>query len=105
MIYDASSNGLAAHAARPAEWLPTDPPRIAPALMTDVEAAVYLRLTENERDIGDALRSLKNLVRTRRLRPCRVGKRNRYARHELDRFIAEQTEMYDAAAGAEEAEG
>ena len=73
------------------EWLPSDPPRPAPAVMTAVEAAIYLRLAE-DRDIGDALDSLAYLVRHKGLRPCRIGKLNRYARWELDRFVAEQTE-------------
>jgi hypothetical protein len=83
------------------EWLPTDPPRIAPALMTAAEAATYLRLTEDGRDIGDALQSLEYLVRERRIRPCRVGRSNRFARSELDRFIAEQTERFGSADGRE----
>lgn len=76
------------------EWLPTDPPRIAPALMTAEEAAVYLRLAEGDRDIADAITSLEYLVREGRIRPARVGKHNRYARAELDRFIVQQTERY-----------
>lgn len=74
------------------EYLPSDPPRIAPALMTAAEAATYLRLTEDGRDLADALVSLDYLVRERRIRPCRVGRSNRFARAELDRFIADQTE-------------
>lgn len=77
-----------------AEWLPTDPPRIAPALMTAAEAAIYLRLAEGDRDIADAITSLDYLVREGRIRPARVGKHNRYARAELDRFIRDQTERY-----------
>lgn len=76
------------------EWLPSDPPRIAPALMTAAEAAVYLRLTEDGRDVADAITSLEYLVREGRIRPARVGKHNRYARGELDRFIQQQTERY-----------
>ena len=75
------------------EWLPTDPPRVAPALLTAAEAATYLRLSEG-RDIGDAVKSLDYLVQQGRIRPCRVGKCNRFARSELDRVIAEQTERY-----------
>lgn len=76
------------------EWFPTDPPRPVPALMTAAEAATYLRLTEGDRDIEDALTSLEYLVRQGHIRPCRVGKHRRYARDELARFIAQQTERY-----------
>ena len=76
------------------DWLPTDPPRPAPALMTAQEAALYLRLTEDGQDIGDALASLEYLVSSGRIRPCRVGRHNRFARDELARFIHEQTEQY-----------
>ncbi|MBX3357351.1 MAG: hypothetical protein KF745_02875 [Phycisphaeraceae bacterium] len=79
---------------RSAEWLPTDPPRPAPALMTAAEAAAYLRLTEDGRDVGDAMTSLNYLVNTGRVRPCRVGRHNRFTRLELDRFLHEQTERY-----------
>ena len=76
------------------DWLPGDPPRPVPALMTAHEAALYLRLTEEGRDIGDALESLEYLVNTGRIRPCRVGRHNRFTREELARFIHEQTEQY-----------
>lgn len=76
------------------EWLPTDPPRPAPALMTAEEAAHYLRLTEGGRDIGDAMTSLEYLVSEGRIRPCRVGRFNRFTREELNRFLLEQTERY-----------
>lgn len=78
------------------EWLPTDPPRPVPALMTAAEAATYLRLTEDDRDIEDALTSLEYLVRQGHIRPCRVGKHRRYSREELARFITQQTERYGA---------
>lgn len=78
------------------EWLPTDPPRPAPALMTAREAAEYLRLTEEGRDVGDALASLEYLVTSGRIRPCRVGRFNRFLRAELDRFMHEQTEQYSS---------
>lgn len=59
---------------------------------------MYLRLDEGhngtDRDMADALKSLEYLVRDGRIRPCRVGRKNRYARAELDRFIMEQTERY-----------
>lgn len=73
------------------EMLPTDPPRPAPALMTAQEAVLFLRLSEGGRDIADAIKSLEYLVLTGRIRPCRVGRFNRYARVELERFITAQT--------------
>jgi hypothetical protein len=78
----------------PFEWLPTDPPRVAPSLMTAQEAVVYLRLDEGGRDMADALKSLEYLVQTGRVRPCRVGRHNRFARAELHRFVIDQTERY-----------
>lgn len=83
------------------EWLPSDPPRIAPVLMTAAEAVVYLRLDQGGRDIRDAVKSLEYLVSEGKLRPCRVGRWNRYARSELDRFIAEQTERYSPRSSGE----
>jgi hypothetical protein len=59
--------------------------------MTAQEAVLYLRLTEGGRDIGDAMKSLEYLVAHGRIRPCRVGRFNRYPRVELDRFIQAQT--------------
>jgi hypothetical protein len=62
--------------------------------MTAQEAAMYLRLFEGGRDIADAVKSLEYLVTTGRLRPCRVGRHNRFTRVELDRFMHEQTQRY-----------
>ena len=64
--------------------------------MTAEEAAAYLRLVEHGRDIADALKSLEYLVGIGRIRPCRVGRYNRFTRHELDRFIHDQTQRYGA---------
>ncbi len=60
-------------------------------VLTPAEAAAYLRLDE-DRELPAALRALDRLVDKRLLRPCIVGKRRRYSRAELDRFINEQTE-------------
>ncbi len=64
-----------------------------PILMTAEEACEYLRLTEG-RALSAALAALNHLVRRRRLHPCLVGKRRRYAREELDRFIHDSTHHY-----------
>jgi hypothetical protein len=63
-----------------------------PALLTAEEACRFLRL-DLDRDTGAALKSLRRLVDRRLLRPCQVGRSNRYSRSELLRFIAERTEQ------------
>jgi len=63
-------------------------------VLTDVEAAHYLRLDADGRDTEAALRSLRFLVDSRRIRPARIGKCNRYSIRELTRFIQTQTEKY-----------
>jgi hypothetical protein len=76
-------------------WLPTDPPRVAPPLMTAAETAILLRLNEDGRDIADAIKSLEYIVAQGRIRPCRVGRHNRFALTEACRFIEDQTSRYD----------
>ncbi len=66
---------------------------IFPGLLIDTEAAVYLRLNEG-REMSAALKALNRIVDKKQIRPCIVGKHRRYAREELDRFIAERTERY-----------
>lgn len=73
-----------------------DPPRDFPPVMTAEEAAAYLRLTENGRDIGDALKTLGYLVGKGLISPCRVGKHCRYLEEELRRFLRDQTERHRA---------
>ncbi len=76
----------------PIEFLPgTTVP--APALMTECEAAGYLRLDENRSD-ENAVKALNRLVAKRLVRPCLVGNRRRYWRHELIRFMRDETERY-----------
>ena len=71
----------------------TDPPKPVPAVLTEYEAIRYLRLDEEERDPTSAQRAFRRLVETRRIRPCRVGRWNRYAREELKRFVLDATDM------------
>lgn len=75
------------HTARAAQW---------PSVMTAEEAAAYLRLTENGRDIGDALKSLDYLIGKGLISPCRVGKFRRFTQEELNRFVRAQTERHRA---------
>lgn len=63
------------------------------ALLTAGEAAAYLRLTDDGRDAGAALKSLNRLVDKGLIRPCMYmyQKERLYSRLELDRFIERQT--------------
>jgi hypothetical protein len=68
--------------------------------MTAEEAAIYLRLAtdeECERQGVNVVARLNRLVDKGLLRPCMVGGKRRYGRHELDRFITLQTDRYSEA--------
>ena len=67
---------------------------IEPALLTDVEAAMFLRLIEDGEDAASARRKVNRLVDQGKVRPCLVGGRRRYSIRELARFIAAETERY-----------
>ncbi len=72
----------------------------APALMTPQEAALYLRLATKEECEGQAeivVTRVNRLVERGLLRPCIVGGKRRYGRHELDRFIVAETDRYSEA--------
>lgn len=66
----------------------------APRLLTAEEAARYLRLTDDGRDVQAAVKALNRLVDRNLIRPCLVGRHRRYSRRELDRFIDSGTERY-----------
>lgn len=63
-----------------------------PEVLTADEACCYLRLDEG-RDLVNARRALARLVTKRLLRPCRLGKYNRFTRLELSRMVQELTEQ------------
>ena len=67
---------------------------IEPGLLTDVEAATYLRLVENGEDAESARRRMNRLVDQGKVRPCLAGGKRRYAKRELDRFIDDETNRY-----------
>ena len=67
---------------------------IEPGLLTDVEAATYLRLVENGQDAESARRRMNRLVDQGKVRPCLTGGKRRYAKRELDRFIDDETNRY-----------
>ena len=70
---------------------------IAPAVMTAEEACRYLRLDVG-REMKNAIKALNRLVDRKLIRPCMYMKERRYTRDELDRFLAEQTEIYGEVA-------
>ena len=74
------------------EYFPTTCEPV-PAVLTEHEAIRYLRLDEEGRDPAAARRALRRLVETKRIRPCRIGIRNRFARAELRRFVLYATEL------------
>ena len=70
--------------------------RVDLPLLTETEAAAFLRLANDGRDATAAKRAMDRLVARRLIRPCLVGNRRRYSRRELDGFIDAQTERYGA---------
>ena len=74
------------------EYFPgtTDP---VPILLTEEEAVCFLRLNSGGREIRLATRAFLRLVERKQIRPCRVGKRRRYLREELIRFLRRQTAL------------
>ncbi len=76
------------------EFFPgTSPPEPVPAVLTEQEAVRYLRLDEEGRPSEAARRAFRRLVEVKRIRPARIGLRNRYAREELLRFVLHATEL------------
>lgn len=66
-----------------------------PLLLTEEEAIRMLRLDVGATSPEAARRALRRLMETKRLRPVRVGRRNRYCREELRRFVLGATELGD----------
>jgi hypothetical protein len=75
-------NPLATH------WLPTDPPRPCPDVLTADEAIAYLRLDTT--GAKSPRRSLDDYRASGRIRGTRVGSRIMYRRIDLDTFLADQ---------------
>lgn len=67
-------------------WLPTDPPRPCPDILTGDEAAIFLRLGESKR----ALRTLGYYRASGKLKGLRIGKEIKYRLAELQRFVRDQ---------------
>lgn len=72
-------------------------------LLTNPEAAVYLRICEPDAgpdDVAKAVRSLHKLVRDGKLRPVKPGQTYTFARVELDRYVRDETEKFEAQENA-----
>ena len=63
----------------------------ASPVLTNDEAARYLRLDTDHPDMGSAVRSLHRLVQEGRLQPITCGSRYRFSIDELNRFISDPT--------------
>lgn len=72
-------------------------------LLTNAEAACYLRLVEPDADADDVKRAVNNLhklVRDGKLRPVKSGQSYTYARAELDRYVEDATESFEPQSNA-----
>ncbi len=67
-----------------------------PALLTEDDTVRFLRL-DLDRDLSRSKRALRRLVERKLIRPCRVGKRSRFLREELLRYLRWQTELHGEA--------
>lgn len=71
-------------------WLPTDPPRPCPEILSTEEAMVYLRLPNTKRGV----RTMRYYQASGKLKGFRVGKEIKYRLSELQRFAKEQEEEF-----------
>ena len=74
----------------PAVFLPGNPSTPCPELLTEEEAIRYLRLDTT--DVKDPSLSLRYYREKGLLRGTKVGRRTRYRRIELERFLERLTE-------------
>lgn len=63
-----------------------------PEVMTADEVCRVLRLCE-DRDMRLALKALTRLVAKGLLRPCRLGRHNRFTRYEVSKLVHDLTEQ------------
>lgn len=61
---------------------------ISTPVLTAIEAAAWLRLTDDYEQPEDAIAALYRLVRKGKLRPLRAGKTYKFTLEELQRYIA-----------------
>ncbi len=63
-------------------------------VLTALEAAERLRLTEDYEQPGDAVAALLRIVRDGRLKPLRCGKTYKFTDAELNRFAIDETAAF-----------
>ncbi len=63
-------------------------------VLTSLEAAERLRLTEDYKEAADAVRALHRLVRLGKLKPLRCGKSYKFLDVELDRYAVVETDAF-----------
>lgn len=63
-------------------------------VLTSLEAAERLRLTEDYKEAGDAVRALHRLVRLGKLKPLRCGKSYKFIDTEVDRYAVAETDAF-----------
>lgn len=71
-----------------AVWLPTNPPRLCPDILTAEEAIIYLRLDKSK--VNDPNRTLRRYRDEGRLIGCRIGRDIVYRLADLKKFVNEQ---------------
>ncbi len=71
-------------------------------VLTNLEAAKRLRLTDDYPNEGDAVNALHRLVRRHGLRPLECGKTYKFTDAELDRWAHARTDEFTPRAGCGE---
>ena len=66
-------------------WLPTDPPRPCPRLLTEEEAVIYLRLDKTK--VRNPHRAFAKYRERGLIKGYRVGRSVRYRPEDLEAFI------------------
>jgi hypothetical protein len=66
-------------------WLPTDPPKPCPRLLTEEEAIIYLRLDKTK--VKDPHRTFTKYRERGLIKGYRIGRCVRYRAEDLERFV------------------
>lgn len=72
-----------------------DAQAVTSPVLTNEEAARFLRLDEDYSEMADAIRALHRLVREGKLKPLRCGKSYKFAVAELERYVTNETSAFE----------